>query len=85
MYVTSQHNEGLGRQKTMQESRGKTIQESNGDDVTSQHNEDPGKTKKNMQELLLKKQCRNQMEMRSLQYIMKIRGRPKKNNAGIAT
>ena len=46
MYVTSQHNEGLGRQKTMQESRGKTIQESNGDEVTSQHNEDPGKTKK---------------------------------------
>ena len=39
----------------MQESRGKTIQESHGDEVTSQHNEDPGKTKKNMQELLLNK------------------------------
>ena len=55
------------------------MQESNGDEVTSVHNEDPGKTnKKNMQELRLKKQCRIQMEMRSLHYIMKIRRRPKK-------
>ena len=56
----------------------KTMQESNGHEATSPHNEDPGKTTKNMQELLLKKQCRNQLEMMSFHYIMKIRGRLKK-------
>ena len=56
----------------------KTMQDSNGDEVTSLHNENPEKTKKTMQKLLLEKQCRNQMEMRSLHYIMKIRGRPNK-------
>ena len=73
-------------QQQQQQQPTTTTTATNGDEVTSVHNEDPGKTnKQNMQELLLKKQCRNQMEMRSLHYIMKIRRRPKKNNAEIAT